>query len=62
MSKEIRANYKQKLMFPRSVENWVRADHPARFLRELVDSLELTLSHSRGSVSLRPRRFLPKTL
>lgn len=41
MSYEIRADYRQQLLLPRSVEEWVAKDHPARFIRETVDGLEL---------------------
>lgn len=41
MGKQIRADYGQMYLLPPSVEDWVPADHPARFLRELVDTLDL---------------------
>jgi transposase len=41
MSREIFADYDQLLMFPPAVDDWVGPDHPARFVRDFVDSLDL---------------------
>lgn len=41
MKGEIRAEYDQMLMFPPSVEDWVGEEHPARFVRDFVESLDL---------------------
>jgi transposase len=42
MSREIRPDYETQYLFPRSLEEWVGPDHPARFVREFVDALDLS--------------------
>lgn len=41
MGKQIRANYNQSYLLPPSIEDWVPLDHPARFIRDFVESLNL---------------------
>jgi len=41
MGREIRAEYNQLLLLPRHIEEWVGPAHPARMVRELVDSMDL---------------------
>lgn len=41
MAHQIRADYTQDYLFPPSVEEWLGAEHPARFIRAFVDALEL---------------------
>ena len=41
MAQPIAPDYGQQFLFPPALEDWVSADHPARFLREFVDQLDL---------------------
>jgi len=42
MSYEIHANYEQTFLLPPSLADWVGTGHPARFVREFIDLLDLT--------------------
>jgi transposase len=41
MKQPITPNYGQQFLFPPALEDWVPADHPARFIREFVEQLDL---------------------
>jgi transposase len=41
MAQPIAPDYGQQFLLPPALEDWVPADHPARFLREFVDQLNL---------------------
>ena len=41
MAQPIAPDYGQQFLFPPALEDWVARDHPARFLREFVDQLDL---------------------
>src|SRR5580704_4839259 len=41
MTRVIAPDYGQQFLFPPALEDWVAQDHPARFLREFVDQLDL---------------------
>jgi len=41
MAQPIAPDYGQQFLFPPALEDWVPLDHPARFLREFVEQLDL---------------------
>jgi len=41
MSREIKVDYRQPLMFPPSLEDLFGPQHQSRFIRDFVDSLDL---------------------
>lgn len=41
MAGAISPDYGQQFLFPPALEDWVGADHPARFIREFVEQLDL---------------------
>jgi transposase len=41
MAQPIAPDYGQQFLLPSALEDWVPLDHPARFLREFVDQLDL---------------------
>ncbi len=38
---EIRANHQEQYLLPLAIEDWVPSDHPARFIRDFVDCVDL---------------------
>lgn len=42
MGNEIKADYSKRFLLPPSVEDWVPEDHPVRFIREFVESLDFS--------------------
>jgi transposase len=45
MAHPLAPDYGQQFLFPPALEDWVPVDHPARFLREFVDQLDLPGLH-----------------
>ena len=41
MAKPIAPDYGQQFLLPPALEDWLAPDHPARFLREFVEQLDL---------------------
>jgi len=41
MAEPIAPDYGQQFLFPPALEDWVASDHPARYLREFVDALNM---------------------
>lgn len=42
MSRVLRPNYDQMFLLPPSLEEWIAPEHPVRFVRDLVDMLDLS--------------------
>jgi transposase len=42
MSQPIRADFSQTYLLPPSLEDWIDADHPARFIRDFISSLDFS--------------------
>lgn len=56
MSRVIDADYSQGFLLPPNLEDWIEPEHPARFIRAFVDSIDLASAGiSWGSSSLRGR-------
>ena len=55
MRQPIAPDYGQQFLFPLALEDWVPSDHPARFLREFVDQLDLAKLGFQMSSSLEGR-------
>ena len=64
MTREIRADYSQTFLLPPSLEDWVGSDHPARFIRDFVESLDFEVLGFRvlSSETGRPRYSSPLLL
>lgn len=64
MRQILAADYDQIHLLPPSVEDWVGPEHPARFVREFVDALDLkalgldTLKRDEGGVTYEPALLL----
>ena len=41
MGRRIDVDYAQEFLLPPSLEDWIAPNHPARFIREFVDALDL---------------------
>jgi transposase len=57
MAQPIAPDYGQQFLFPPALEDWVPADHPARFLREFVEQLDLPAAVE-GRPPYHPSRLL----
>ena len=55
MANEIRPDYDSLHLFPPALEDWVSEDHPARFIRDFVDALDLEALGFEGRKSERGR-------
>lgn len=63
MPREIRADYGQQLLFPAKIDHFVGDEHPARFIQEFVDGLDLAaLGFDREPSAIGRPRYAPDLL
>jgi transposase len=64
MRQILTVDYGQQLLLPPAIEEWIGPEHPARFIREFVEMLDLralgldTLDREEGGVAYDPRLLL----
>src|SRR3984957_16751110 len=55
MTQPIAPDYGQQFLLPPALEDWVSADHPARFIREFVEQLDLVALGFAGPAAVEGR-------
>lgn len=51
MSQEIKPDYDQTFVLPPVLDDWIPSDHPARFIREFVENIDLDALGFKGRKS-----------